>query len=100
MLILCFLLIFFLCQGPKTAPGIAGLDEDAASSLATDDVRAESGATGARRLASTASVLRSRPISINFRSADGAMAVIFPVKCGAMVVTKDGDKCDKQCSSD
>ena len=96
MLILCFLLIFFLCQGPKTA-GIAGLDEDAASSLATDDVRAES---GARRLASTASVLRSRPISINFRSADGAMAVIFPVKCGAMVVTKDGDKCDKHCSSD
>ena len=85
---------FFLCQGPKTAPGIAGLDEDAASSLATDDARAE---PTARRLASTASVLRSRPISINFRTADGAMAVIFPVKCGAMVVTKDGDK---HCSSD
>ncbi|CAL1140315.1 unnamed protein product, partial [Cladocopium goreaui] len=47
---------------------IAGLNEDATSSLATDDVRAE---PGARRLASTASVLRSRPISINFRSADG-----------------------------
>jgi len=47
---------------------IAGLNEDAASSLATDDVRAE---PGARRLASTASVLRSRPISINFRTADG-----------------------------
>ena len=86
--------IFFYLSRPYSAPGIAGLNEDATSSLATDDVRAE---PGARRLASTASVLRSRPISINFRTADGAMAVMFPVKCGAMVVTKDGDK---HCSSD
>eukprot|EP00435_Cladocopium_sp_Y103_P053440 s657_g17.t1 len=43
----------------------SGLSKDAASSLATDDVRA---VPGARRLASA---LRSQPISINFRSADG-----------------------------
>jgi len=44
---------------------IAGLNEDAASRLATDDVRAE---VGARRLASA---LRSQPISISLRRADG-----------------------------
>lgn len=43
---------------------MSGLTEDAASSLATDDVRA----VGARRLASA---LRSQPISIHFRTADG-----------------------------
>ena len=66
-------LIFFLCRGsiqPISAPGIAGLNEDAASSLATDDVRAE---PGARRLASA---LRSQAISISFRSANGAMATM------------------------
>ena len=68
-----FFSLFFSLSRPYSAPGIAGLNEDAASSLATDDVRAE---PGARRLASTASVLRSRPISINFRTADGAMAVV------------------------
>lgn len=51
---------------------VAGLSKDAASSLATDDVRAESpespGPGGARRLASA---LRSQPLSINFRAADG-----------------------------
>jgi len=53
---------------------IAGLPQDAAARLATDDVRAESpdpgppGPGGARRLASA---LRSQPLSINFRAADG-----------------------------
>ncbi|CAL1152852.1 unnamed protein product, partial [Cladocopium goreaui] len=61
-------------------PGVAGLPQDAADRLATDDVRAESpdpgpagapgakGPGGARRLASA---LRSQPLSINFRAADG-----------------------------
>lgn len=53
---------------------VAGLPQDAAARLATDDVRAESpdpgppGPGGARRLASA---LRSQPLSINFRAADG-----------------------------
>ena len=62
--------------------GVAGLPQDAAARLATDDVRAESpdpgpagapgakGPGGARRLASA---LRSQPLSINFRAADGSL---------------------------
>ena len=53
---------------------MAGLPKDAASRLATDDVRAESPESpespGVRRLASA---LRSQPVSINFRAADGAL---------------------------
>eukprot|EP00435_Cladocopium_sp_Y103_P046814 s3310_g13.t1 len=45
---------------------ITGVNEGTASRLATDDVRA---VPGARRLASA---LRSQPISINFRSANGS----------------------------
>ena len=56
--------------------GVAGLPKDAASRLATDDIRAKSpdpdppGPGGARRLASA---LRSQPLSINFRAADGCL---------------------------
>ena len=50
-------------------PGMASLNDGASDSLKTDNALAES---PGRRLA--ASALRSRPISINFRSADGAPA--------------------------
>lgn len=58
---------------------MSGLTEDAASSLATDDVRA----VGARRLASA---LRSQPISIHFRTADGAMVTMRSQKVDQMVI--------------